>query len=548
MSYLVLARKYRPNNFQELSGQEHVTRTLSNAIKRDQVAHAYVLAGPRGVGKTSIARIFAKCLNCQEGSTVTPCLQCTNCREITSGKSLAVREIDGASNNSVDDVRELIESFRTLPAPGSKYKVYIIDEVHMLSLSAFNALLKSLEEPPKNTVFILATTEPHKIPDTVLSRCQRHDLRALPLALIVEGLKEICAKEALEIEPAALNMIARLADGSMRDAQTLLERVRAYSSENISAKDVGEILGTVDQVILRQIAEAIFIKDTAKSITLCNQILDSGTDEGLFVKELVIYFRNLLVAKTCQSIEAASFSITTDEFKDLQEVCKKIQLDDLADLTDMVRVGADRALRSNFTRSAIESLLVRMSLRPNVADMGKIVAKIRGLVSEGQQEKKNVKPSLLTNNYNPVSTEIKQQETLAKDIIKEIKPESFVKFVLENNSPIIAENLKRVSILKFDNEHFQAEGPQFAVSALSKDSKLKDLIIEFSGWSNCNIELKNSYNGSLSAPGSLQSLAEEKIKKIKSERQKKLAAHQSVELVKQIFPGSKVDSIKFKDN
>ncbi|MCB0310377.1 MAG: DNA polymerase III subunit gamma/tau, partial [Bdellovibrionales bacterium] len=200
MSYLVFARKYRPDSFATVSGQEHVTQTLSNAIKRDCVAHAYVFSGPRCVGKTSIARIFAKALNCENGPTATPCLECQNCKEISQGTSLAVREIDGASHNSVDNVRELIDSFRSLPAPGTRYKVYIIDEVHMLSLSAFNALLKSLEEPPPHTVFILATTEPHKIPDTVMSRCQRHDFRSLSLESIQSRLADIAEKESLKID------------------------------------------------------------------------------------------------------------------------------------------------------------------------------------------------------------------------------------------------------------------------------------------------------------------------------------------------------------
>ena len=213
MSYLVLARKYRPAGFNSVSGQEHVTRTLSNAIKLDKVVHAFLFTGPRGVGKTSVSRILSKALNCQNPHETEPCQECASCKEIGQGNSLAVREIDGASHNSVDNVRELVDSFKTLPPPGYKYKVYIIDEVHMLSISAFNALLKSLEEPPPNTVFILATTEVHKIPDTVISRCQRHDFRALAIGSIEARLKEICQFEGIEAEQEAITLVARLSDG-----------------------------------------------------------------------------------------------------------------------------------------------------------------------------------------------------------------------------------------------------------------------------------------------------------------------------------------------
>ncbi|MCB0337324.1 MAG: DNA polymerase III subunit gamma/tau, partial [Bdellovibrionales bacterium] len=199
MSYLVIARKYRPGTFEAVLGQEHVTRTLANSIKRDRIAHAYVFAGPRGVGKTSSARVLAKALNCEHGPTDSPCGECAPCKDIAEGRCLAVREIDGASHNSVDNVRELIDSFRSLPPPGCRYKVYIIDEVHMLSTSAFNALLKSLEEPPPHTVFILATTELHKIPETVLSRCQRHDFRPMSIQAIEGNLRAVAEAEQISI-------------------------------------------------------------------------------------------------------------------------------------------------------------------------------------------------------------------------------------------------------------------------------------------------------------------------------------------------------------
>lgn len=294
MSYLVLARKYRPPAFEGVAGQAQVTKALQNAIVRGRVGHAYLFAGPRGVGKTSIARIFSKCLNCETGPTVTPCLTCSNCRDIAQGTSLSVREIDGASHNSVDNVRDLIESFRTLPPPGSQYKVYIIDEVHMLSTSAFNALLKSLEEPPPNTIFILATTELHKIPETVLSRCQRHTLRALPINLVEEELAKIANAESIQCEPGALRLIARLSDGSMRDAQSLLDRVSAYVDTTLTEEETGRVLGVVGKQGLFKLSAAIIERDSATALLNIHDSFLQGVEPGVLLRDFAHHWRDLL--------------------------------------------------------------------------------------------------------------------------------------------------------------------------------------------------------------------------------------------------------------
>ncbi|MCL4167309.1 UNVERIFIED_CONTAM: hypothetical protein GTU68_036430, partial [Idotea baltica] len=294
MSYLVFARKYRPENFLEVQGQKHVTQTLKNAIHRNRVGHAYLFAGPRGVGKTSIARIFAKALNCSNSKDFEPCGECSNCVDIKAGTHVAVREIDGASNNSVDNVRELVDSFRVMPPKDVNYKIYIIDEVHMLSTQAFNALLKSLEEPPQNTVFILATTEIHKIIPTVISRCQRFDFRSMSQDKLLEGLNTIVKAEKLKIDPEALRMITRLADGSMRDAQSLLERVISFSDKKITIEDASQALGAVDRVFLEKLITTIVLKDSEELFKLIDELNNSGFDSSAFLKEFVSYWQELL--------------------------------------------------------------------------------------------------------------------------------------------------------------------------------------------------------------------------------------------------------------
>ncbi|MGD8368157.1 MAG: DNA polymerase III subunit gamma/tau [Desulfobacterales bacterium] len=296
MSYLVLARKYRPQRFEDVVGQTHVTRTLSNAISADRVAHALLFSGPRGTGKTTVARILAKALNCQKGPTPTPCNECPSCKSITESHAVDVFEIDGASNNSVDQVRELRENVRYMPAQ-SRLKIYIIDEVHMLSPSAFNALLKTLEEPPAHVMFMFATTEPHKIPITVLSRCQRHDFRRIDAGAIAGHLKEICRQEGVESDEEALWLIAREAGGSMRDALSLLDQVMSGAEGALRADRIPEILGVVDRQVIFAISAAILKQDLGQILDLVNDVYDQGIDLKKLYGDLLSHFRNLLVIK-----------------------------------------------------------------------------------------------------------------------------------------------------------------------------------------------------------------------------------------------------------
>jgi DNA polymerase III subunit gamma/tau len=296
MGYLVLARKYRPQTFDEVVGQQHVTRTLKNAIKAGRVAHAILFAGPRGTGKTTIARILAKAMNCQSGPTETPCNVCRSCTDITAGRGVDVFEIDGASNNSVEQVRELRENSRYMPAH-SRFKIYVIDEVHMLSVAAFNALLKTLEEPPAHVMFLFATTEAHKIPITILSRCQRHDLRRIEPAAISAHMQALCEAEGLPISEATLWTIARESGGSMRDALSLLDQILACSDGQVDDAYVASLLGTMDRQILFDLSAAMFARDMSRILDVVDQVYKSGQDLKRFYADLLMHVRHLMLVK-----------------------------------------------------------------------------------------------------------------------------------------------------------------------------------------------------------------------------------------------------------
>jgi DNA polymerase-3 subunit gamma/tau len=296
MSYLVLARKYRPQTFDDVVEQSHITKTLSNAIVADRVAHALLFTGPRGTGKTTIARIVAKALNCGQGPTPRPCNQCESCLEITSGSAADVFEIDGASNNSVDQIRELRENIPYMPSK-SRSKIYIIDEVHMLSIAAFNALLKILEEPPAHILFLFATTEPQKIPITILSRCQRHDMRRISTAAILKHLTFISQKEGFELSEKILAEIAREADGSMRDALSLLDQVLSCSDGAIESDQILGLFGIIDRSIVFDLASAVLNQKMVDIIDIIHNVYQRGQDMRKFYTEILDHFRNLLIIK-----------------------------------------------------------------------------------------------------------------------------------------------------------------------------------------------------------------------------------------------------------
>ena len=296
MSYIVFALKWRPKNFDEIIGQDAIVATLKNAIQKDRLAHAYLFSGPRGVGKTSTARILAKALNCKVGPTVSPCSACPACTDIAGGRSLDVIEIDGASNRGIDEIRTLRENVKFAPTQG-KYKIYIIDEVHQITSEGFNALLKTLEEPPPFVKFIFATTHPHKVIPTILSRCQRLDFRRISVMEIIAQLEKIAQAEKINIDKKVLFAIAKSSDGSLRDAESVLDQLIAFTKDEVRLQDVISMLGLVEQDTLFDIADRIINKDARGALELFDNIIDSGKDIGNFLTNLIEHFRNLMIAK-----------------------------------------------------------------------------------------------------------------------------------------------------------------------------------------------------------------------------------------------------------
>ena len=377
MSYLVFARKWRPQVFDDIIGQEHITTTLQNAIKQDRVAHAYILCGPRGIGKTTTARIFSKALNCEKGPKPHPCNKCASCKDITASRSVDVIEIDGASNRGIDEIRNLKESVKFLPQSG-RFKIYIIDEVHMLTTEAFNALLKTLEEPPAHVKFIFATTAAYKVIPTILSRCQRFNFRRLSSQDIVKKLEQIAKSENITIDEQVLFNIARQASGSMRDAESIMDQLATYCKNKITTEDANSMLGLIEQDMLHTFTRHIIDKDTASAIKFINAITDEGIDLNQFVLSLIEYFRNAMLIKEGKDLYPV-IDLTEEEIKRISAQVQPLTREDiLYALYSMINTSNSMRTHS-MPKIALELMAIKLSQKDSIVSLNEITSRLSSM-------------------------------------------------------------------------------------------------------------------------------------------------------------------------
>lgn len=374
MSYQVIARRWRSQSFDDLVGQKHISQMILNSLRNDRLPHALLFCGPRGVGKTSTARILAKSLRCPNAKDFNACNTCKSCEEVMQGHGIDVLEIDGASNNGVDAIRELRDTVSYMPSSG-KYKVYIIDEVHMLSTSAFNALLKTLEEPPAHVKFIFATTEPQKVPLTVLGRCQRFDFRRIPTRDIVNHLKHICQSEGVTAEDSALWTIARLADGSMRDGQGLLDQSINYCDKNITDKKIAEVLGLTDRALLNDTLKALTERNLKKTYQLVEHVFSSGLDAKIFAQDLLELTRHLLMVKLSTE-KSAIVDLAEGDVTFLKNLGATLSEEEIHGVFDMLLKGVSDLARSSSQRIVLEMLLLRVASSPRIVEIKKLLASV----------------------------------------------------------------------------------------------------------------------------------------------------------------------------
>ncbi len=464
MSYLVLARKWRPQVFDDLVGQPHIIKVLKSTLSQKKVHHAYVFSGPRGVGKTTTARILAKSLNCINGPTPEPCGRCEFCVSIADGSSMDVIEIDGASNNSVDDIRDIRERVRYAPSVVGKYKVYIIDEAHMLSESAFNALLKTIEEPPPHTIFVLATTAYRKIPATVLSRCQHLSFRRVPREVIVERLRYISDKEGIKISDDGLDLLARAADGSMRDALTLLDQVSSFSDE-ITSKDVADLLGISDSKIILDLAEAIFDGDQNRLLSIIAEAVQRGADLRILYKDMILFLRDMLIIKNIQgsNLDIRSlFELSREEIDSLKVFSSRVSSEELVLMINELLRGEQDIRNAAFPRIAFEINLIKISLFKEFSSLRETIEKLEclnvkkedtpgidllQLPSQPSEEKKRPEGKIIQHDSSPIGSEKNFQKT-SQQFLKKADEEIISEFlrIIDERDHVLASKLAPAEI------------------------------------------------------------------------------------------------------
>ena len=395
MSYQILARKYRPQKFEDVVGQESVTRTLTNAVGKERLASAYLFCGPRGVGKTSVARIVAKVVNCENPSEQNPCGKCVSCLEVTGGNSIDVLEIDGASNNGVDEIRALRENVKFSPSKG-KYKVYIIDEIHMLSTGAFNALLKTLEEPPAHVKFIFATTEPHKVLPTIISRCQRFDFRRLGPKTILSRIQQIAETEKIDIDEHASLLIAEAADGSLRDALVILDQMVSFSDKKIASEDVVELLGMVRKSVIFALTDAVIKNDPKEIVERIDSLISGGKAPAQIANSLVKHFRDMMILKSTDNVPTLDMSFTDEESVKIKKQLKLLSLEEVLYILQNLSHCLTLMKNTMFARAPLELVLIKLAKRGEMLSIGKVLDELERLNSGRGDDQEPDSPRTLT--------------------------------------------------------------------------------------------------------------------------------------------------------
>lgn len=461
MSYLVLARKWRPQTFEEVVGQQAVVRTLQNAIDRDRIPHAIIFSGVRGVGKTTLARLVAKALNCQKGPTRTPCNKCEHCEEIMAGNAIDIHEIDGASNRGIQEIRELKENIRFFPTK-SRYKIIIIDEVHMLTTEAFNALLKTLEEPPEHVFFMFATTELHKIPITILSRCQRYELQKVSSKELFEFFTKIAEQEKVAISEWALNIIVREAGGSVRDGLSLLDQIFSFGGDKISDEDVIQVLGLVDSQVVSSLAAAVLNNDFATGLKVLEETSSYGIDLKRLANDLLYYFRALLICKVSTNPERL-LDVPDQEFDEMRRIAEQHSVETLQLYFNILLKGAEEMQYSSHPRLSFEMTLIRAAETANVIPVSELLGRLE-LVQRGGAviPDENQLKSKQINQPKAVAASIEKKDIGKKNVSKVISAES----VREERK---TEPLKKME----DTETKMAESPPSASAQSTEDKKVE---------------------------------------------------------------------------
>lgn len=536
MSYQVIARKWRPQNFDQLVGQSHVSITLKNALKNGRLPHALLFTGPRGTGKTSSARILAKSLRCPNAVDFVPCNQCSTCEDIGLGRSLDVVEIDGASNNGVDAIRELRDTVGYMPSTG-KFKVYIIDEVHMLSTSAFNALLKTLEEPPEHVVFMMATTEVHKIPQTILSRCQRFDFRRISTRQITDRLKLICETDGVTADEDALWVIARQGDGSMRDSQSLLDQVITFANGPLTRKIVVEILGLTDHALLYSTLEALAKRDQSLILQVLAQIALAGYEPGLYAQDLMENLRHLLFVKIGQEQALQMVELPDSELRALQEIAAQLSEEEIHFLFDMAVKGATDITRSSEPRLVLEMVLLRMSSAPRLQDLASLLSG-GAMAATSAPNDSHSKPSL-AQTVKPVASQ-QPRTSAALNLSPQEKWFEFVQKIKAKDA-LLSAKLEPVILTSLKDKTIELSIPQkvgfLKDQLLSSEvqSKLKTLIDQHWGPGYAlHIQLAQ---GAAVEGHSVQSLTQEKEKKKEQDLATQVSEHPKVKTAAAVFKG-----------